>query len=90
MLGRVQCTKFDCFGHVGTFHFFVRAPYIYVFRVFKKGVRIFNTPHPPPPPSLGNPQELIFLDRPAQIPITLAQLNAGKKLATQNFNANLH
>ena len=21
MLGRVQCTKFDCFGHVGTFHF---------------------------------------------------------------------
>ena len=88
MLGRVQCTKFDCFGHVGTFHFFVRAPYIYVFRVFKKGVRIFNT-HPPAP--LGHPPEnLIFLDRPAQIPITLAQLNAGKKLATQNFNANLH
>ena len=21
MLGRVQCTKFDCFGHEGTFHF---------------------------------------------------------------------
>ena len=21
MLGRVQCTKFDCFGQVGTFHF---------------------------------------------------------------------
>lgn len=43
-------------------------------------------PAGPPPP----PKYLIFLDRPAQIPITLAQLNAGKKLATQNFNAKLH
>ena len=135
MLGRVQCTKFDCFGHVGTFHFLFGGWGDFFSKEAKGAdrkitLRISYVPHqvvcmtqdmplpnhwllshffmtsglwkswvvsinniwsfniPPSPGGAQPPRYLIFLDRPAQIPITLTQLNVGKKLATQNSNAN--
>ena len=68
-------------------HFFMTSGLWKSWVVSINNIWSFNIP--PSPGGGGQPPRYsIFLDRPAQIPITLTQLNVGKKLATQNSNAN--